>query len=49
MKQNKDIDKLDYVIEELAVPNPLPEIHRDHNLVGEYTGYRVLTDSLTTD
>ena len=40
MKQNKDIDKLDYVIEELAVPNPLPEQYRDHNLIGDYTGYR---------
>jgi len=30
MKQDKDIGKLDYVIEELAVPNPLPEQYRDH-------------------
>ena len=40
MKQGKDIGKLDYVIEELAVPNPLPEKYRDHSLVGNWSGYR---------
>jgi len=40
MKQGKDIGKLDYVIEELAVPNLLPEQYRDHNLIGDYAGYR---------
>jgi len=40
MKQNKDIGKLDYVIEELAVPNPLPDEYRDHYLKGEYAGYK---------
>ena len=39
MKQNQDIDKLDSVIEELAVPNPLPEKYRNHSLKGEYAGY----------
>ena len=38
MKQGQDIDKLDYVIEELAVPNPLPEQFRDHYLKGDYAG-----------
>jgi hypothetical protein len=28
MKQGQDIGKLDYVIEEPAVPNPLPEQYR---------------------
>ena len=40
MKQGQDIDKLDYVIEELAVPNPLPEQFRDHYLKGDYAGYK---------
>ena len=40
MKQGKDIAELDYVIEELAIPNPLPEKHQDHPLKGEYKGYR---------
>lgn len=40
MKQGKNIDKLDYVIEELAVPNPLPEKYRDHYLKGNYARYR---------
>jgi len=40
MKQNKDIGKLDYVIQELAVPNRLPGKYRDHFLIGDYAGYR---------
>lgn len=40
MKQGKDIAALDFVICELAVPNPLPEKYRDHYLKGEYTGYK---------
>ena len=40
MKQGKDIAELDYVIDELAVPNPLPEKYHDHYLKGEYTGYK---------
>ena len=40
MKQGKDIAELDYVIDELAVPNPLPEQYRDHYLKGEYAGYK---------
>ena len=28
MRQGKDINKLDYVINELAAPNPLPEQYR---------------------
>jgi len=28
------------VIEELAVPNPLPQRYQDHPLKGEYRGYR---------
>jgi len=40
MKQNRDIAVLDLVIEELAVPNPLPEKYQDHPLKGDYKGYR---------
>lgn len=40
MKQGKDITELDFVIEELAVPNCLPESYQDHPLKGEYKGYR---------
>ena len=40
IKQNLDIDKLDYAIAELAVPNPLPERYRDHFLKGDYDGYK---------
>ena len=40
MKQNKNIAALDYVIEELAVPNVLPEKYQDHYLKGEYAGYK---------
>jgi len=40
MKQNRDIAALDDVIEELAVPNPLPEKYLDHPLKGDYKGYR---------
>jgi len=40
MKQRLDVGKLDYVIEELAVPNQLLEQYRDHYLKGDYTGYK---------
>ena len=40
MKQGRDIAVLDHVIEELAVPNPLPKSYQDHPLKGDYRGYR---------
>ena len=40
MKRGKDISELDFVIGELAVPNPLPEKYRDHYLKGEYMRYK---------
>ena len=40
IKQGKDIDALDYVIEELAVPNQLIETYQDHPLKGDNKGYR---------
>jgi mRNA interferase YafQ len=40
MKQGKDFTEMDWVIDELTVPNPLPEQYQDHPLKGEYKGYR---------
>ena len=40
MKRGKDIAALDFVVEELAVPRPLPENCHDHYLKGEYDGYK---------
>jgi len=40
IKQDKNIGKLDYVIEELTVPNPLSEQYRDHNTIGNWSGYK---------
>ncbi len=40
MKQGKAIAALDYVIEELAMPNILSEKYQDHPLRGEFKGYR---------
>ena len=40
MKQGRDIGKLDYVIEELSMPNPLSEQYRDHYLTGNWSGYK---------
>ena len=40
MKQGRDIAELDDAIDELAVPNPLPEQYQDHPLKEDYKGYR---------
>jgi mRNA interferase YafQ len=40
IKQGRDIDELDVVILELAVPRALDERYRDHALKGELVGYR---------
>ena len=39
-KQGKNIAELDYVIEELAVPNQLSDAYWDHPLKSDYKGYR---------
>ncbi len=39
-KQNKDINKLYDVIEQLADGKVLDEKHRDHSLIGNYKNYR---------
>ncbi len=40
MKQGKEMANLDHVISELAIPNPLSEKYRDHQLRGNHIGYR---------
>lgn len=39
-KQNKNIDKLFFIIEKLANLEKLDDKYRDHSLVGEYKGFR---------
>ena len=39
-KQGKDLDLVDWIIDQLANDIPLPEKHRDHALKGEWRGYR---------
>lgn len=38
-KRGKDLDKIFAVIEKLAADEPLAPKHREHMLVGEYSGY----------
>jgi len=40
IKQNRNISLLDSVIADLFEEIPLPPNYRDHNLVGNYIGYR---------
>ena len=40
IKRGKDIFALDIVIDERAIPKPLPECMRDHGLRGEYEAQR---------
>jgi len=40
MKQGKDISRLDCVINELSIPNPLSVKYRDHYLKGDYANYK---------
>ena len=39
-KQNKNLDLLNKVLQQLADGIPLPEKHRDHALTGNYAGCR---------
>ena len=39
-KQNRDISLLLKLINMLADDEPLPKMHRDHALTGDWTGYR---------
>lgn len=39
-KRGKNLEKLKYVITELAEGNSLPERFKDHKLIGDYIHYR---------
>jgi mRNA interferase YafQ len=39
-RQGRNIEKLKYVLEKLAVPEPLPTEFRDHKLKGEWRDFR---------
>ncbi|MDJ0574823.1 MAG: type II toxin-antitoxin system YafQ family toxin [Xenococcaceae cyanobacterium MO_234.B1] len=39
-KRGKDLEKLKSVVQLLVEEQPLPERYRDHNLVGDWSGYR---------
>ncbi len=39
-KRGKNVSKLQFIIEQLQLGITLPEKHRDHLLIGNYSGYR---------
>lgn len=39
-KRNYNIKLLQNIIEVLRIPEPLEEKHKDHNLTGNYTGFK---------
>ena len=39
-RRGKDLEKLKSVVRLLVEEQTLPERHRDHNLVGDWSGYR---------
>lgn len=39
-KRRKDLEKLKYVVNELANQRPLDEKYRDHELTGNYRNFR---------
>jgi len=39
-KRNYNLDLLEDIIDTLRIPEPLPLKNRDHNLIGNYAGYR---------
>lgn len=40
IKRGKDLSKLEKVVELLADGVPLPEQYRNHNLIGDYEGFK---------
>ncbi len=40
VKQGRDLQKLQYVLEQLAIPAPLPPSCRDHKLKGNWHDFR---------
>lgn len=39
-KRSYNMELLQSIIDELAIPQPLPLKNKDHNLSGNYSGYR---------
>ncbi len=39
-KQNRDMEKLKKILEQLAIPSPLPPKYKDHKLKGEWFDFR---------
>ena len=39
-KQNRDLKKLKIILEQLAIPAPLPPRYKDHKLKGEWIDFR---------
>ena len=39
-KQNRDLKKLKEILEQLAIPAPLPPRYKDHKLKGEWIDFR---------
>jgi mRNA interferase YafQ len=39
-RQKRDLKKIEQVLETLAVPNPLPEMYKDHKLKGARRDFR---------
>jgi mRNA interferase YafQ len=39
-KQNRDLAKLKKILEQLAIPAPLPPGYKDHKLKGEWIDFR---------
>jgi mRNA interferase YafQ len=39
-KQNRDLAKLKIILEQLAIPAPLPPRYKDHKLKGEWIDFR---------
>jgi len=40
VKRGKDISKLEYVLDTLAIERTLPAQYKDHRLIGDKTGFR---------
>ena len=40
VKQCRDLDKIMQILEKLAIPEPLPEVFRDHKLKGDWRDFR---------
>lgn len=40
IRQGRNLDRLKFVLEKLAIPVPLPQEYRDHRLKGEWLDFR---------